>query len=281
MEDIKMLNKFIRKQESENTKIAYKKDIEQMLEYIGKSEIDINLADLEDWKVELKEKSLSKYTQNRKITAVRSYFNYLFECDYIDKNLGAKLKCVKIRNESNYTDQIALSKEQIQMMMNGCKNSRDRAIVSLYVNTGLRVSELINLKLDQCMKNEIHIVRKGDKFGTTYINESVRKYLDEYLKDRKDGCDNLFVSNSHKPMNRKALSNTLKCVAIRGGIDEETANKISNHTMRRTTATIMNDRGESLITIQNVLGHSSSKITERYIKNGQDQARVAVMTPVF
>lgn len=270
------LKSFINYQKSEATKRSYYIDITDMLMNVDKPENEITTGDLMDWTVTLRRYSTA--TQHRKIACIKSYFKFLYKRGIVQSNVAFDLEQVRIQHE----EKIALSPEQLTTMLKGCKNARDKAIIVFMTNTGVRVSELINITLEQYLAgDEIVITGKGNKKRSIYINSMVQEYVSDYLKNRKGGCDKLFVSNQSTPMDNIALNRTLKTIAKRAGFETDFAKKISNHTMRRTTATLLNKRGETLTTIQHTLGHSDPSTTALYIKNTKEDVRRAVATPLF
>lgn len=236
-----------------NTIVAYSKDIQQMLDFVKKDESDIEYMDLVLWKESISE--LSSASVARKIVSVRHYLEFLVDIDIISKNPAKKLKAPKINNkEKDY-----ITKEEVLTMIENGKNPRDKAIIATYLSTGLRVSELIGLNLSDLDSEKSIINTKGNKDRIIFINEDCKKLIDDYIKVRKDGCDNLFVSNQGTPMDRVCISRMLKVVAKRSGINKD----ISNHSLRHSfVSTIAEEHGVEVARV--AVGHSSISTTQKY-----------------
>jgi len=243
---------------SENTISVYIPVIKEMLLFVNKPENEIKYLDLKMWQSEIS--NASSATVARKITTVRSYFKFLKDAELIDTNPSLKLKSPHITNK----ERDFLPYEQAIKMLDNCNNSRERAMLAVYLSTGLRVAEICNIKFDQYMQKNIIIKTKGNKYRTIYLNEEAKKYIDEYLKDRKSDCEYLFVSNQHTQMNRASLNKTIKKIAKKSGISQN----VSNHTFRHSFCTKMCDE-YGIATAQKIIGHSSPNITARYCHDEQ------------
>jgi integrase/recombinase XerC len=257
---------------SQNTILAYMSDVRKMLESIGKQEAEITYIDLIEWKGDIQ--SLASATVDRKIRAVRKYFEFLFNAEFIEKNPAEKLTGVKVKNK----EMKALTSEQLNAMLNNSWG-RDRAIIMTLATTAIRVSELINLQYEDLGKEEITIVGKGDKARKIYLNEATRKAIKDYLPRRKAGCSNLFISDNNTPMKEKNINAMLKKVAKRTGMFED-ASWVTPHTLRRTRATLWSEAGVPLATIQKSMGHSRIETTMKYIKVYDDSVQNAMMMEV-
>ena len=242
-----------------NTKRNYGNDIRFMLEYVGKDEKDITLADLLAWKTDMVNNGLSTATIAR----------------LIDSNPSRKLKAPKIVNKVEPT----LTKDDVNMMLDCGKNPRDKAIMAMLASTGMRISELISIKLDDFDGDDISIVGKGNKRRLVHINEKTMRYLEDYLKVRKDGVDNLFVSNQHTPMRPEAINEMLKKSAERAGVDKN----VHNHSFRHMFATCLLDNSVPIEQIQLCMGHSDISVTTRYarIRNERNVIRNCMGMEIF
>lgn len=258
-----------------NTKRNYGNDIRFMLEYVGKDEKDITLADLLAWKTDMVNSGLSTATIARRIGTIRRYFTFLYDMELIDSNPSRKLKAPKIVNKVEPT----LTKDDVNMMLDCGKNPRDKAIMAMLASTGMRISELISIKLDDFDGDDISIVGKGNKRRLVHINEKTMHYLEDYLKVRKDGVDNLFVSNQHTPMRPEAINEMLKKSAERAGVDKN----VHNHSFRHMFATCLLDNSVPIEQIQLCMGHSDISVTTRYarIRNERDVIRNVMDMEVF
>lgn len=258
------LEVFLDTYKSEKTKKAYRRAIYHMLHFVGKNETLVQRIDLVQWK-----NSLQKYEtagQAQMINAVKSYFRFLEENEIIEKNPASKIHAPKIVNKPKD----ALTKEEAKKMLECAKNPRDKAIIALYLSTGMRVQELVDIQLFHYQEDPQHLVfkTKGGKFRKVTLNPDCQHYINEYLKVRKDGVPNLFVSNQHSVMKGKNISAMLKKVARLAEIDKD----VSNHTFRSTFVTdIAMEYG--ITTAQVMVGHSDISTTRRYVRGIEDQVQ--------
>lgn len=260
---------------SANTKKSYGVDLRGMLEYIGKPEENIELVDLLGWVNYMNESGNATATIARRIGSCKRYFEFLVDIDALDSNPSKKLKPPRIVNKVEPT----LTPEDVNDMISVATNPRDRAIVAMLASTGLRISELVNTKLDDFDGDDINIIGKGNKRRVVHVNEKAMSYLNDYLKVRKDGVDNLFVSNRRTPLDPDNINNTLKKLARRAGVDKN----VHNHSFRHMFATTMLDHNVSIEKIQLCLGHSDITTTTRYakIRNEREVVRDVMNVEVF
>ena len=269
------LNIYLGTLRSDNTKKSYGKDLRYMLSYINKNENEITIADLLDWVNHMKENNNSTATVARRVGSAKRYFEFLVDMEFIDRNPAKKLKAPKIVNKVEPT----ITSDDVNSLINSATNPRDKAIVALLASTGMRISELINIKLSDFEGNDIHIVGKGSKRRMVHVNDKTMQYIKAYMIVRKGGVDNLFVSNQHTKMNPDSVNRTLKKLANKAGIDKN----VHNHSLRHLWATCMLDNNVPLERIQLCMGHSDISVTTRYakIRNEREVVRKTMEIEVF
>lgn len=261
---------------SENTINAYVTDIEQCLNSIGKPIEDVTIFDLEDWKVGMGQ--LSSASAARKISAVRCFFKYLADRDVIAKDPAKNLTGVKVKNKIK----VVPDGHEIRMMLEYAGNRRNKAIIMTLATTGMRISELESITLEQYenrVDDAIVITGKGDKERIIQFAPETIKMIDEYLVCRVDGCDRLFTSNLGNPIGHQCTSDMLKRTAKRAGI--ENWQDISNHYMRAAFATIKSEAGVPVEVIKDMMGHSGITVTSRYIKRTEQRAKASMAVVNF
>lgn len=252
---------FINQFDSENTRKTYSIAINQMLDYIGKNETEIEQIDLTAWKNSLKD--LKQATQDTKIRAINSYVGFLNE-NNINPNLTI-LKSVRVNHSKQ--DHDALTHEQSIELMRMTTNKRERAILAVFLNTGLRANELINIQLEDYLSGEdIVIYGKGDKYNVVRLSDKTRAIIDEYLAVRKDSkYENLFISDQCTPMNNQCMNRTINKLVNRFGIEDR---HITCHSMRRAVITkVVEEHG--IYVAQKVANHSSISTTMLYVKENR------------
>lgn len=259
------------KHRSEGTIIEYTKAIENCLEYVNKPEAEIKPIDLEMWQSSMS--NLSSASVAQRTSAVREYFKFLYRNEFISRNPAEMLEAPQIKNR----EQSALNGEQVRAMVNAATNERNKAIIMMLAQTGLRIHELANITLEQyeSRSNNVLVIRgKGDKDRLVGLADETIKLIDSYIaNERKDGCEYLFVGNRGNKMDGKNTSAMLKVCARKAGIENWEELHISNHTMRRTFATMMSEADVPIEVISKAMGHSSVAITaNRYIKRTEQRA---------
>lgn len=252
---------------SEGTIKEYLKHINEYFSFLDNNGIDYTEAKPKDIKLFRNENpNLSASSKNGKVSAVNSFYTFLVDdMEMMDYNPCSSVKSLKIKDRA---EKVPLTKIQIHWLINACKNDRDRAIISMLVNTGLRIHELINITLEDYRYSKVHdgelnVIGKGNKFRIVYIPEITIEYVDEYLLERKESeHNNLFISNGCKPMDRTCISRTLKTTAKRSGhFSDDEISKLHNHLMRHTYTTEAIEANIPLEIVSKTLGHSSTNTT--------------------
>jgi integrase/recombinase XerD len=259
---------------SENTLKNYSLDINGLADFILSKNIEENPKNCS--KETLQEfiyqysKSISANSQARRISAIKSFFNFLiFEkirsdspADLIEgPKLGRKLP-------------VTLNLTEIEKILNGIElnqphGHRNRAIIETLYGSGLRVSELVNLTLSNIFFKEdiIRVIGKGDKQRLVplgnYSKKFIKIYMDEirvFKKIKKEDNDVLFLNRNGRKITRAMIFTIIKESAIKAGIKK----KISPHTFRHSFATHLLENGADLRSIQLLMGHESITTTEIY-----------------
>ena len=264
-------------QKSSNTIKAYVKDVEQMLDYIGKLEENISYADLLNWKASIS--SMASASVNRKIVAVSGYFKFLHDVDAISANPAANLKSVKVHNK----EKLAMSREDIGKMLNVCTSNRQKAMLYTLGSTGMRVSELTGLSYKQYrdrVDNQLVITGKGDKQRVVYLNRQAVEAINLYIRtERKAGGEYLFASSQGGKVDVNNFDKTLKALARNAGV--KNADTVSAHTFRHSFATILLNEGQPIDVVSKLLGHNNIQTTLIYAKRNAQTLRVAGMSVSF
>lgn len=261
----------------------YTKYINMALDYIGKPESEITYMDLVNWKNTFT--NLKPNSQNIRISAIKNYFAFLKKFKVIEENPADGLEKQKIR-DCDVKQKPYIEAHYLRDMVNHARTIRDKAIILLFATTGLRVSELTNLTVEQYMNldgldgRELAIVGKGKKVRRVYINDEVKEMIDNYLNTRpKSNYNNLFLSYYGGPIHSNNLSQTLKNVAKKAGYPMW--KDICNHALRSAFATTKAEQGTPLTTIQASMGHSKLETTLIYIKRNQNAINSAMKNMAF
>ena len=210
------------------------------------------------------DRSLDKYRQ-----ILNGFFEWAVNEEYIVKNPCKNIKAFKFEVEPRR----ALTRLQLERVRRSCKTKRDLAIVDVLYSTGCRVSELVNMTLDDVDfdNNLIKIVGKGRKHNTVYLNDVARLSLDEYLKCKKGDDRHLFVSD-YKPHGQLT---TRSIEHLFSEIGKQFNMKLTPHILRHTSATLALQGGMTITQVQKMLGHSSVSTTQIYAETSQEDVATA------
>ncbi len=259
---------------SKNTIEAYLHDLEKLSQYndafhYGFSPEDFKLKHLREFIGWLNELGLSAFSQARIISGIKAFFDYLLMEDMINVSPAALLEMPRLAR----TLPDVLSAEEIESIISFIDLSRpyahrNRAIVETLYSCGLRVSELVNLKLTDIYFDEkyLRIIGKGNKERLVPIGKLALKQIDNYLEERKQmkidsaAKNFLFLNNRGKFISRVMVFYIIKKLVKDAGIHKT----ISPHTFRHSFATVLIENGADLRAVQTMLGHSSITTTEIY-----------------
>ena len=292
---------------SPNTIKEYNYDLNRFLKYIMKhfslsDEEDLNNVDIHKMSLETVEKitldDIHSYlfylantleckpaTRARKTSAIRVFFKYLSQKKHlITNNPALNLETPKIGRRMPKYLSLDESKKLLDASMDedARNKERDFAIITLFLNCGMRLSELvgINIKNIDFSECKMTVIGKGDKERTIYLNKACINAINEYLSVRpktriKQGSeDALFLSERLERISNRAVQYTVKRELLKAGLD---TNKYSVHKLRHTAATLMYQYGNvDIRALQELLGHESISTTEIYTHVENEQIRNAV-----
>ena len=259
---------------SENSIESYGSDLKSLYSFIKKNHLSDNLkkCDSDVIKKFIYEQSKinNPKTQSRRISGIRSFFDYLTFESYIKINPSDLIETPKIGKK--LPDSLSLN-EIIKIInnidLNHPQGIRNRAIIETLYASGLRVSELINLKLSNLFfkENLIKVFGKGNKQRLVPLGKFSKKYLKIYIEDQrsksktmKNHSDTIFLNRNGHQLSRFMVFTIIKQLAIKSNIKK----KISPHTFRHSFATHLIENGADLRTIQKLLGHENIITTEIY-----------------
>lgn len=218
-------------------------------------------------------------TRARKVAALRSFFKYACsKASLIDENPAIELESPKITKKLPKYLEI---EESIQLLdsVDGDFVERDYCILTLFLNCGMRLSELVSINVADIREDTLTVVGKGAKERTIYLNDACLEAINSYLAVRPDitetgGKQPLFVSKFKKRISNKTVQYTVKKYIKRAGLDPT---KYSTHKLRHTAATLMYTHGEvDIRTLQEILGHESVATTEIYTHINNSKLKDAV-----
>lgn len=275
-------------EKSLNTVYSYLTDLMLLLDYLKTKEkyqglkIDesfiksINLQDLYGFLSYLKnERNNSSFARSRKVAAIKSFFKYCeTKLKIINSNPCLELEVPKKTKKQIYYLNLDEAKKLLHNIV-GRNKIRDFAILTLFLNCGLRLSELCNIKTTD-IKDDMLVVRgKGDKYRTIYLNESCLKAVFDYLEERQHiNHEYLFVSERKNQICKREIQYIVQKNIIGTGLDK---NKYTTHKLRHTAATLMFKHSKvDIRTLQEILGHKNISTTTIYTHVDDDQLRSAI-----
>ena len=208
---------------------------------------------------------ISPTSRSRKLSAIKSFFKYLtVRTKLLQENPVADLDYPKIRKSlPKY-----LTMEQSAALLrsvSGANEVRDYAILMLFLNCGIRRSELVGLNMTDVYEDRIRVVGKGNKERFVYFGTACRKAIEAYLEERNKIVltDNraLFGSRDRNRISVSAVHRLVKKALLQAGLDPD---QFSAHKLRHTAATMMLSGGVDVKTVQEVLGHENLNTTQIY-----------------
>ena len=272
---------------SPNTAASYCRDVEHLLQFAsdnGKSASDITRQDLELFLGTLYDLGISPRSQARIISGIKSFYKFLKMEGVIDVNPTLLLPAPRIGR--HLPDVLTL--DEIDRMI-ACidlskpQGQRNRAIIEVLYGCGLRVSELVELKLSQIFEQEeyITVIGKGDKQRLVPISQEALEQINLYLEQTRNnqvvqrGCEDiLFLNRRGNRLTRVMIFYIVKELCELAGIRKT----VSPHTLRHSFATHLLEGGANLRAIQQMLGHESIETTEIYVHIDRSTLRQEILT---
>ena len=217
-----------------------------------------------------KDHNISNRTLDCRRTIICSYFGWLASEEYISKNPALNITPIKYERKHKKP----MSQLDLEKVRNACETNREKAIVEMLYSTGCRVSELEHLNISDVNfeTKEVMLFGKGNKHRVSYLNAKAEISLRNYLKERTDNDEALFVYNK-KPYSRLKKSGIeliIKNIVNRtNGVDVH----VTPHVFRHTTATHSLNHGMNVVEVSKLLGHESIETTMQYISTSSESIK--------
>ncbi len=258
----------IEKGYSHNTIEAYGRDLKGFFNFIKKDWNDVTKEDVLLYLRELKKRGISQRSSSRALSAFKTFFKYLILEGVIKINPLSGIK--GMRQTKSLPTYLTIEEVEELLSLPDLSNStgkRDKAILEIMYATGLRASEMVELRMEDIELDEgfIYVMGKGGKRRMVPTGEIALKYLRIYLDVREEflsgkGSDYIFLNYKGEPLTRQGLWKIIKNYGKKIGI----AYKLTPHTLRHSFATHLLERGADLRSIQIMLGHSRISTTQIY-----------------
>ena len=251
------------KQASENTVQSYRRDLMQMITYLEEKEIreaaKVTKTSLHGYILHMEEQGKAATTISRMMAAMKAFFNYECMQACIRRNPAESLHAPKVEKKAP----VVLSVDQVSALLaqpsgHTPKEIRDKAMLALLYATGIRVSELIGIQMEDINMNIGFLVcRDGERERTIPFGRSAKAALEEYLEHARNellrgkGSDYFFVNCTGGAMSRQGFWKIIKYYGEKAGIEED----ITPHTLRHSFAAHLIARGADMRAVQTILGH--------------------------
>lgn len=258
---------YIEKGLSKNTVSSYENDISSFLSWLNKKQKNyqhVSSKDINKFISNLFNSGLKSSSINRKISSIKHFYLFLSKKKIIKYSPANEIETPK---QEKYLP-ISMSEEEVERLLNSPNSNqiierRDKAMIEILYATGMRISELVNLKLTDVDFNRsvLKVFGKGSKERLVPYGEKAAEALHIYLRDRKrSDSKSVFLSNRGSQITRGAFWQRIKIYIKR----ENLKSSISPHTLRHAFATHLLNRGADLRSVQILLGHSDLSTTQIY-----------------
>ena len=222
------------------------------------------------------EYGLMASSRARKIATIRSFYKYLtVKTKQLDVNPVEGLDTPKTTKSLPRYLTLDESRRLLDAV-DGVNRERDYCIICLFLNCGLRISEIVGLNIGDVRGDSLRVLGKGNKERIVYLNDACQAAIEAYKPVRSQmvgsSVSALFVSNRRQRMGREAVHAMVKKTLLKAGLDPD---KYSSHTLRHTAATRMLQNGVDVRTLQEVLGHEHLNTTQIYTHVDNSELRVA------
>lgn len=260
---------------SQHTLVSYQNDLEQFFRFMV-SQFDaiplevITASMVRSWLAEMKEEGISSKTINRKISSLRSFFKYQLKTGVLSQTPMTTIIAPKVSKrlpmfvEQSDMDQLF----QYLPFSDDWRGRTERLVILLFYSTGMRLSELIQLKESQVdiSASQVKVVGKGNKERIIPVSRELVEQLQAYIQDkpeRKEGVNHLFITEKGKPLQPRTVYGFVKEKLSQ----VTTIQKKSPHILRHSFATHLMNNGADLNAVKELLGHSSLAATQIYTHN--------------
>lgn len=259
---------------SEFTIKSYQLDLTDFFEYIKKSKINylrINNNKVRGYLKYLDSCNLKNSTISRRISTLRTFYNYLLDEGLVESNVFHNVKNPKLEKKlPNYLNYNEIEELLESIDITNTEGLQRRLLIEMFYSTGCRVSEMINVKLKDIDFNNktIRIMGKGSKERIVYFGDYASKYLEEYLK-KVEVKDYLFTNKKQEKLSVSEVELIIKDIMKHISIKTH----VTPHTLRHTFATHLLNNGADIKTVQELLGHANLSTTGIYTHISSDRLK--------
>ncbi len=269
------------KKTSANTEISYQRDLRKLEQYLGEQGItqaeQLTATNLNSYILYLEKNGFAPSTVSRSIASIKAFSHYLQNMGVLKEDISEALKAPRIEKKMPGILSVGEVERLLAQPDNKTpKDIRDKAMLELLYATGIRVTELISLKLSEVnLKLSYIICRDGGRERIIPFGVNAKKALERYITGARDillkgsGSDILFTNCSGSPMSRQGFWKLIKHYAKKAGITSE----ITPHTIRHSFAAHLVENGADLHAVQEMMGHSDISTTQLYVNLNASRIR--------
>jgi integrase/recombinase XerD len=247
-----------RKHRTESTINTYRSVIGFFVDFAGDCDVnELSVSLVDRYAESLLKENLAPKTYRNRLIPIRSFVSYLFSKDYLDLHPSKLEVPPDTTEEANF-----LTPDELKRMLKACRNMREYVVIMFFANSGLRVSELVNLRKDDIyMRSVVVRLGKGRKNRVTFIDHETDSTLKQYHSTL--GYDSIyaFPNRSGSAISRQYITRIISEVSELAGINK----RVSAHTLRHTFATSMLMKGSTIEEVQKMLGHANIRTTLIYL----------------
>lgn len=267
---------------AENTRLSYRRDLYKLRDFLTSYGVtgvqEISATNLNSYVLYLERERFAPATVSRSIASIKAFYHFLWKEHMVDEDISEGLKAPKVAKKlPEILTVTEVDKLLAQPSKDTPKEIRDKAMLELLYATGIRVTELVSLKLsDINLKMNFIICREGNKQERVIpFGGKARNALFAYLEHGRDALtidkseDTLFLNCSGQPMSRQGFWKLLKTYAEKAQINVE----ITPHTLRHSFAAHLVENGADLYSVQEMLGHSDISTTQVYANMNRTRLR--------
>lgn len=267
--DNQIISTWLADKSSKLTQKQYSGNIRQFINFVGCELAELKLEDLQGYIKMLEMKGYKPSTIKTKLTSVKSLFSFCYQVGYLTSNVGTLVK-FKV-NDYKLSDKL-INHHDIKLMCDNSYYLRDKLIIQCLYGLGLRISEAIHIKWSDFYNDgnfiNLTVTGKGNKQRTLLITHSL---YSELLKLKKDNIEYIFTAYDRPtPLTRQAVNIFLTKLQKKLGLETH----ITPHKFRHTHATTSIKNGCDLSLLQQSLGHSSIRVTEKYLNYRKNEGSI-------
>lgn len=258
---------------SYNTIRSYKNDLNQFITYLEENEgikdfKDVEIITFRSFIAYLNSDiKITKRSINRKLSAIRSFFEYLVKNNKLEENKAIYINMPKFENKlPSFLLKEDMEKVRLVINTNNILGLRDRAIIEMLYSSGIRSSELLDLSenMINMQDRELRVIGKGNKERITFFSKTAKKYITEYIEAKKSKTyydkNIVFANSKGGKLTTRSLRRLIEDYNKRSGITKE----LTPHVFRHTFATQLLNSGVDIRYVQELLGHTSIATTQFY-----------------